>query len=382
MKIALVQLCSFGDCLYATLIARQIRTDHPGCHLTWVIGDRYASILDLNPHVDAVHRIPVRGVSDAISDAWFSAREWTEAQVSSGLFDKAYFTQILPDNLYLYNGLIRATIYRAYPNRIEPPFEPIVALSPSEADTGRSFAAAHSLPSFENVFMFECGPMSDQSPMSPQRAEGLAHALAKAHPTTAFCLSSASPLKSPSHQVIDASSLSYRENLALIPYCTGLIGCSSGITWLSTASGVQLHMLQILASTNGTSIFASVVADFRQFGGDITKVIEMEAPTDSEIHDCVSVWIKDSHEQARGRFHQELRPGRNLCAVIYRSVRNKFGITRALQTLMEFVRANGPATIPWGLIWSEPPSLARSFVRRCLSWMDLTRSRKPIVPQK
>jgi ADP-heptose:LPS heptosyltransferase len=38
-KIVLVQLFSNGDCLYATAVARQIKADYPGCHLTWAIAD-------------------------------------------------------------------------------------------------------------------------------------------------------------------------------------------------------------------------------------------------------------------------------------------------------------------------------------------------------
>ena len=64
MRVALVQLAAYGDCLFATLVARQIKRDHPGCHLTWVIGDKFASILDGNPHVDAVHKIDERVVND------------------------------------------------------------------------------------------------------------------------------------------------------------------------------------------------------------------------------------------------------------------------------------------------------------------------------
>ena len=37
MKVSLVQLDANGDCLYATTIARQIKQDYPGCHLTWWI---------------------------------------------------------------------------------------------------------------------------------------------------------------------------------------------------------------------------------------------------------------------------------------------------------------------------------------------------------
>ena len=50
-KILLVQLYSNGDCLYATAVARQIKQDFPGCHLTWVIAGVYKNIIAQNPYL-------------------------------------------------------------------------------------------------------------------------------------------------------------------------------------------------------------------------------------------------------------------------------------------------------------------------------------------
>jgi hypothetical protein len=57
-RILLGHLASRGDCLYATAIARQIKADYPGCHLTWAIGSMCRAIIDGNPHVDALWKIP------------------------------------------------------------------------------------------------------------------------------------------------------------------------------------------------------------------------------------------------------------------------------------------------------------------------------------
>src|SRR6187399_186933 len=53
-KIILVQLYSNGDCLYATTVARQIKEDFPGCHLTWAIAAFCKSIVANNPYIDEV----------------------------------------------------------------------------------------------------------------------------------------------------------------------------------------------------------------------------------------------------------------------------------------------------------------------------------------
>src|SRR5512138_3038540 len=39
-RVLLGQLEANGDCVYATTVARQIKTDNPDCHLTWAIGSR------------------------------------------------------------------------------------------------------------------------------------------------------------------------------------------------------------------------------------------------------------------------------------------------------------------------------------------------------
>lgn len=51
-RILLGQLGSYGDCLYATTVARQIKQDFPGSTLTWAVGSMYADVLDQNPHDD------------------------------------------------------------------------------------------------------------------------------------------------------------------------------------------------------------------------------------------------------------------------------------------------------------------------------------------
>ena len=58
-KILLVHLYSNGDCLYATAVAKQIKHDFPGCHLTWAIARFCKSIISNNPYVDEVMEIDI-----------------------------------------------------------------------------------------------------------------------------------------------------------------------------------------------------------------------------------------------------------------------------------------------------------------------------------
>lgn len=370
MKIALVHLCSFGDCLYATVIARQIKSDFPACHLTWVIGDKYASVLEGNPFVDSIKSFPVLNVQDAISNAWKSARSWTELHLSSGEFKMVFYTQICPDNVHLYDGLIRSTIYRAFGRQVSPPHRPVLNLGSHEISAVDVWAARNALHKFKHIFLFECAPSSGQSPMSPARAMELALELARRHPDAAFCLSSMNSFNSTSPQILDASGLTFRQNLALMRHCTGLLGCSSGLTWLSTSEGAaNLPMLQILTKSTAPFRFASVAADFATFGLDDALVIELAEPADTMVLDCLGVWISQSHKAARARFHQTLGVNHRHASAIYASVRGRQGVIPALRTLIHFVFRNGWSVVPWRLLISEPPSLLLSMSRRFASWL-------------
>jgi ADP-heptose:LPS heptosyltransferase len=71
-QILLGQLGSNGDCLYATIVARQIKTDFPDCHLTWAVGSFARPVLENNPFVDRIWQIEVRNWSE-MDAAWSPA---------------------------------------------------------------------------------------------------------------------------------------------------------------------------------------------------------------------------------------------------------------------------------------------------------------------
>ena len=53
------QFAAYGDCLYATTIAKQIKNDEPDCHITWGISTKFKSILIGNPNVDEVLELDI-----------------------------------------------------------------------------------------------------------------------------------------------------------------------------------------------------------------------------------------------------------------------------------------------------------------------------------
>ena len=305
-RFLLGQLAANGDCLYATTVARQIKNDHPGCHLTWAIGSSCRRLLEGNPDVDEVWVVsPLAGERAEVVWRRF-AREARRRQ-RQGEFDEIYLTQINPDHFYRFDGTIRATILQGYPHPITVPVAPVLRLSEVEVDHVRSFAATHSLARYRHVILFECAPQSTQSPVSPAFALAVAEKLVAAHPDLCVILSSSVTLPSPHPAVIDASILTFRENAELSKYCTLLVGCSSGITWISTSDWARpLPMIQLLGRDYVMS--ASVIHDFEHWSLPTARVIEMMDWDADRLMDCVGIVLGGEFAAARAAFGQAPPP--------------------------------------------------------------------------
>jgi len=75
IKILLAQLNSNGDCLYATVIAKQIKeVDYPECHLTWAVNSYCRQSVLFNPYVDEIWEIATNK-SITSEDEWNDFRD-------------------------------------------------------------------------------------------------------------------------------------------------------------------------------------------------------------------------------------------------------------------------------------------------------------------
>jgi hypothetical protein len=137
----------------------------------------------------------------------------------------------------------------------------------------------------------------------------------------------------------------------LARHCTGLVGCASGITWLTTSTaGKALPMLQILTKSTEVFKFASVAMDFRRVRLDESTVIEMSEPGDTRIISCIEKWLSESHSEARRQFHEEPVLTSAHAENAYWFIREHEGKIAAKSAIVRFVRVNGLATIPWGVL--------------------------------
>jgi hypothetical protein len=312
--------------------------------LTFIVAREYASILVGNPDVDSVETIDLSVAGDPYADGWRSVRRSVEGRVKAGEFTRAFFTQILPDNCTLYDGLIRSTTYRGYGGKVKGPHRPVLVNTVEEVERALKFATDHGFNQFRHVFLFECSPGSGQSVMDTTRAEAIAQSvLATTHGDVLFVLSSPSPLQKALRGLADASQLTFRENAALTNYCTGFVGCSSGLTWLATSEAARpLPMLQILTRAPKQFLsFASVACDFRKFGLDWSKVIELPDPDNARVVECLLRWIEQGYGAARSDFHEPLQPSRATAEKAVRLSFSRRGYVAAWLTAWRFLTCWG-----------------------------------------
>lgn len=303
-KILLLQLMSNGDCLYATAIARQIKSDYPGCHLTWAIASFCKAIIDNNPYVDSVWEIPNVSKSNC-SEIIKLVRKQAAQKKINGEFDEIFFTQIIDDNQANYDGTIRSSIFRGYGRPVTVPVTPVLRLRDNEIENARRYAETHHLKEYKNVILFEFAPQSGQLAMTPALAIQIANDIIAKNESTAIILSSSIVIGDENKKILDGSKLTLRETAALTHYCTLLLGCSSGITWISTSDAAKpLPMVQIL---DPYAYWVNPISrDFERCGFSTEKLIEIYKNDPVKITTCVSEVLHNGFETARKNFSSPL----------------------------------------------------------------------------
>lgn len=306
-RILLGQLISNGDCLYATAVAKQIKHDFPGCHLTWAVSSLCRRIIENNPFIDEIWEIPLPNWDDAnLQQSWRAFESEAMRRYEGGLYDFAFFTQIYPGNAYHFEGSVRPGIFFGYPGRITVPIRPVLVLREVEVQEVYEFAIRHALASYERVILFECSSKSGQSKMTPELAYRISTGIVSSRlEKCAVILCSQYPVSGETPGIIDGSSLSLRQMAELTKYCTLLFGCSSGISCVATSTWAKpIPMIQLLDESCG--IFGSLVHDYEHFGLDADHVIEMFGYTLESVWDCYRLIVTDGWQKTRAMFHQNV----------------------------------------------------------------------------
>lgn len=303
-RILLGQLGSNGDCLHATVLAKQIKHDYPDSHLTWAVSSLCRGMIDHNPDVDAIWEIPVPGWQD-FAAAWYEFETTAQRLKAEGKYDEVILSQIYPGNYQNYDGTVRASVLRAYPRPITVPIQPTLRLTTGEVMKVRRFVEEHRLYQYRHVILFECASKSGQSFVTPEYALQVARALREREPEAAIVLSSHVPLVTSDPQIIDGSVLSLRETAELTKYCTLLVGCSSGVSCISITDWAKpLPMIQVLSGA--TSVYASFAHDHAYFQLPTEHVLEMADCSPNVLLNCIATALADGFPTARQHFHQDI----------------------------------------------------------------------------
>lgn len=307
-KILLGMLVANGDCLMATVIARQIKKDYPGCHLTWAISNLCRPMIEGNPDVDAIWEIPLKDKKAGEGEAWFTLVREAAERKKKGEFDELFFTQVYPSNVHCYDGTTRSTIYNAYPHPVTVDARPVLRLNEREIDQVKKFAEDNRLEAYRHVILFESSSFSGQSFVTQEWAIEVATGLLKQFDDLVIIISSHLQLENVPGRIVSASSLSLRENAELTKYCSLLVGCSSGITWIATSDWAKrLPMVQFLRRGIGFT-FASVAYDHRYWGLDDSQIIESTNQDTGHAAEMISDVLNNGINNCRPAYHQRLKP--------------------------------------------------------------------------
>jgi len=304
------QLARYGDCLFATTLEKQIKHDYPGRHVTWAIASTFKSILDHNPDVDAIWEIPIND-GDYYGKGLMNFEKEAIARKEKGDFDEIFFSQIVPRNLGNYTGTIRGTILSTYKNPITVDVSPVVRLTKNEVKNVGQFAIRHGLSSYNNIILFEYAPSAGHSSkVDADFALTVAESICRDNSDTCFVFTSPDKLKGNSKHIIDASELSFRENAELTKYCTLLVGCSSGITWLSTSDWAKkLPMVQVFnEDLLNMRFYYGVAYDHHLWGIDGSQVLEISDKQCNNLPDILSLILSKSFNIAKARYNNEFSP--------------------------------------------------------------------------
>ena len=273
-NILLGMLGSNGDCLYATAIARQLKQDFPGCHLTWAIGRMSRQVLVNNPDVDKVWEVPQASWAEA-------ERSWTlfEAEAhdlaNAGRFDQVYLPQISPARFANYDGTIRPSIFRGFPRALTVPVDVTIALTEEETAAVDAWVNASPIASASQVVLCECSSKSGQSFMTLEMALEIAETITAARQKTVVVISTHEPLRTDNPRIISGGALSIRQNARLTHYVDLFLGCGSGLTVAATAGSAKPRLPNIQVLRRDSSVYASFRHDFQHFGKPAGHFLEV-----------------------------------------------------------------------------------------------------------
>ncbi len=285
-RILLGQLGANGDCLYATILARQLRKDHPNAHIVWAISSQCAGLLANNPYVDEVWTIPILGWEHHEA-MWRVFEREALARYVRHDFDRVLLSQIWPNNFRNFDGTVRPSILRSYGRPITVPIENVINLTREEIERVKKFVQKHRLGESKHNILFECSSKSGQSFVTPALALEVARHLYETLPEARVIFSTHMPMVIDDKRSVFAGAVSLREVAHLTHYCSLFVGAGSGGSVVASSTAAKpLPMIQLLSAS--TSVFASFAHDFDYFKIKDRQILELTDEDPRRIAACIA----------------------------------------------------------------------------------------------
>jgi hypothetical protein len=300
-RILLGHLASNGDCLYATAIARQIKKDFPGCHLTWAISSLCRPVSANNPDVEEVWEVPMADWS-AMQLTWMLFEREAYQLADAGQFDDLFLTQIYPARFANYDGTIRPSIFRNFGRALTVPVDVTIRLKSEEIAAVDAWFASTPAADASQVVLFECSSKSGQSFLTLSGALALAKEITEARRRTVVIISTHEPFESDNARIVCGNTLSIRQVARLTDHVDLFVGCGSGLTVAATSDAAKpgLAIIQILRRE--TSVYASFRHDFAYFGKPTSQFMELTSEDSAHLAKALIAAACDGFASARARF--------------------------------------------------------------------------------
>lgn len=300
-RVLLGMLASNGDCLYATAIARQIKLDFPGCHLTWAIGSLSRAVLANNPDIDEVWVVPQNSWLD-MDQSWNLFEIEAHQLAESGRFDHVFLTQISPARFANYDGTIRPSMFRNFGRPITVPVDAIIELSEQEEAEVDCWFQDSPACSASRVVLCECSSKSGQSFMTVDLAVRIAERVVAAQSKTVFIISTHEKLPTDHPRIIAGGVLSIRQTARLTEFVDLFVGCGSGLTVAATSGAAKPVLPNIQILKRSTSVYASFRHDFAYFGKPTAHFLELTKEDPDHLGKVVLATLNEGFSAAQAEF--------------------------------------------------------------------------------
>ena len=299
------QFAAFGDCLFATIVVKQLKFNDPNCEITWGISKRYASILKNNPYVDKIFEFEIDPKTATPNEFVKHNKLICEIEKEYGV--NFIHLQLLNKHINRLYTTLRYSVLKIFNLSITVSKNAVLNLDQYEKDNVTDFINKNGINIYSVKILFECAPTSGQSSVDYEFALQVAKKITASNKNVCFILSGAFTSEAESPQIFIANTISFRENLELINYCDLLIGCSSGITWLTICESAKpIPLIQLLSSES--DLFAGVHFDFEINNLDNSHIIELIDFNIIKAIECTESVLQNGIYQTKLRFHQVYKP--------------------------------------------------------------------------